>query len=325
MPTARSAAERHHLAEHLKALARKRLANLPRIRRLAQEFKELWRYDDKAALELIVAWTAERIRFARAKTAIVGVSGGVDSSLVACVLARAFPRGTVGYYLPAESDPADGEDARRLLELLQLPCREIDLTSAVRAMRPLLTRAKPGTTADGNLKTRLRTATLFHEAAVHKGIFVGTGDLDEGFVGYYTKGSGSDLSPIGSLHKSEVRSLVRLALGPVSRRWARYYSEKPADAGLVPGRLAEDDLGVSYEEIELSVDLLVETCNLYESGPVPVEIDLFTQRFARSGLSAQAFERVVDLVFAARHKAVGAPTLWRRDDALSGVWEFDSE
>lgn len=323
MPT--RPANPHHLAERLKALARMRSKKLHPVRKHAQAWRQLWRYDGPEALDLLVAWTAARIRYAGAKKAVVGVSGGVDSALVACILARAFPAGTLGYILPADSTAADGEDARRLLAALGLPVREIDLGPALAALRPLLTRARPGTNADGNLKTRLRTLTLFHEAAVHRGVYVGTGDLDEGFVGYYTKGSGSDLSPIGSLHKREVRGLVRLALAPISRKLADYFANKPADAGLIPGRLAEEDLGVSYDEIERAVDLLVETCNLYEGGPVPVELDLFSERFARSGLPEATLLRVVELVYRARHKAMGAPTLWRRDDVLSGLWEFESE
>lgn len=311
------------LALRLKALARRRSKNLGRVRELAGRWRALPRYDTREALDLLVAWTRERLRFSGAKKAVFGASGGVDSSLVACVLARAFPGRCEAYLLPCDSAPADERDASRLLGLLRIRARRVDLAPAVEALLPLLSPAGP--TALGNLKTRLRTLILFHEAAAHGGLFVGTGDLDEGFVGYYTKGSGSDLSPIGSLHKSEVRALLKLALSPLDAAFARRLSRKPADAGLVRGRTAEVELGVGYDAIQRSIDVIVETCNLYEGGAVPREVDAFAERFRRAGVSERDFQKVVDLVARSRHKAEGSPVLWREDTSRSSLAEFASE
>lgn len=287
-----------------------------------REWASLDRYDGPEALALLIAWVRERFVFAGAKKAIVGVSGGVDSSLVACVLAKAMPgRKTLAYLLPFGGSGRDEKDAVRLLDLLGLPTRRIDLSPVLDAFRPLVSQAD----GDGNLKTRLRTATLFHEAAVHSGLFVGTGDLDEGFVGYYTKGSGSDLSPIGSLHKSEVRSLLRIALSEYGdKAFAKKMSQKPADAGLIPGRLAEDELGVRYGDIAASIDVVLETCDLFEGGAAPRELDVFAESFARSGVDRDTFLKVIDLIARARHKA-STPTLWRREPSLYGNWDLESE
>ncbi len=96
------------LALELKALARSRSDGLPQIRELAQRFASLPRYDTPEAFELIVAWTRARFAFAKVRRAVFGVSGGVDSSLTACVLAAALgPRNVTGYVLPCESQPAD--------------------------------------------------------------------------------------------------------------------------------------------------------------------------------------------------------------------------
>ena len=315
----------NRLGLKLKALARKRSKNLGRIRELAAAWRDLARYDGPEALQLLVEWTRERLRFAGVDGAVFGCSGGVDSSLTACVLARAAPGRVTGYLLPCESSAKDEVDARALLAALQIECRRIDVGPALRAIEPLLSGTSKASNARGNLKTRLRTMFLFHEAAARKALFVGTGDLDEGFVGYYTKGSGADLAPIASLHKSEVRTLLELALAPIDRKLARRLSRKPADAGLVPGMLAEKELGVSYSEIERSLDVILETCALFEGGVVPREIDLFGEALARSKVSSKAFSRVVELIYRARHKASGPPILWRRDTTRSGLDEFENE
>ena len=313
------------LALELKALARSRSGGLPPVRELARRFAELPRYDTPQAFDLIVAWTKARFRHAKVTRAVFGVSGGVDSSLTACVLAAALgPRHVTAYVLPCESQPADERDARLLCAALKIPVKRIDLTSPLEALRALLTPAKAAT-ADGNLKTRLRTMTLFQEAAAKRALYVGTGDLDEGFVGYYTKGSGADLSPLGSLHKSEVRRLVDFALGRHDRKLARRLSKKPADAGLVKGRTAEADLGVTYDEMEGALEVIFETCALYDGGVVPREVDEFARALQRSGVSERVFRRVVDLIYAARHKATGAPVLWRADTTRMSAQDFESE
>ena len=318
--------EKHlRLALELKALARSRSDGLPQIKELAQRFSSLPRYDTPEAFELIVAWTKARFRFAKVKRAVFGVSGGVDSSLTACVLASALgPRNVTAYVLPCESHPQDERDARALCAALKIPLRRIDLSPALAALRGILSPAS-APTADGNLKTRLRTLTLFHEASAQGALYVGTGDLDEGFVGYYTKGSGADLSPLGSLHKREVRRLVASALGRTHRALAKRLSQKPADAGLVRGRTAEADLGVTYAEMEGALELIFETCALYEGGVVPREVDEFARALKRSGVSERVFRRVIDLIYAARHKASGAPVLWRADTTRLSSQDYECE
>lgn len=317
--------DRLRLGLKLKALARKRSKNLGKIRALAGAWRELPRYDGPEALAVLVDWTRERLAFAGVGGAVFGCSGGVDSALTACVLARAAPGRCVGYLLPCDSSARDEADARTLLEVLQLEIRRINVAPALAAIEPLLAPTGRASNARGNLKTRLRTMFLFHEAAARNALFVGTGDLDEGFVGYYTKGSGADLAPIASLHKSEVRALLELALAPIDRKLARRLSRKPADAGLVPGKLAEDELGVTYSQIERSLEVILETCALFEGGVVPREVDVFAAALERSKVSDKAFARVVELIYRARHKASGPPILWRADSARSGLDEFENE
>lgn len=308
------------LARRLTALAAKRSRGLEAVRDAARAFRALPRYDDADALELIIRWTRARLAFSGARGAVFGVSGGVDSSLVACVLARAAPKRVTAFVLPCDSAAADERDARALCAALKLPVVRIDLKPVFQAARAAF--GKADAVALGNLKTRLRTMALFHEAQRRGALHIGTGDLDEGWVGYYTKGSSSDLGPIGSLHKREVRALLRLALAPIDARLASRLSRKPADAGL-SGRTAEEDLGVTYEQIADALEVVFAGCHVYEGGLVPRRG--FEAAFARSGLSEAAFLRVADRIYGARHKAFGAPVLWRDDSAPDALEEFEGE
>jgi NAD+ synthase len=312
------------LARSLKERALQRSRGLEEVREQARRFRSLSRYDTAEALDLIVEWTRARLSYAKAKGAVFGVSGGVDSTLTACVLARAAPGKVTAFVLPCGSKAVDERDARELCRALKIPVEKIDLQPAFEAVRALFSKSPKGSNADGNLKTRLRTMALFHEAMVRGALFVGTGDLDEGYVGYYTKGSGSDLAPIASLHKDEVRALVRVALGKKAPALARRLSNKPADAGL-SGRLAEDELGVTYGEIAGALEVVFQACSVFEGGLVPKDPDLFAEVFERSGLSEKAFLKVADRVYQARHKAFGAPVLWREDWAPNPFEELESE
>jgi NAD+ synthase len=312
------------LARTLKKRALERSRGLEAVRDHARRFRSLGRYDTAEALDEIVAWTRSRLAYAKAKGAVFGVSGGVDSTLTACVLARACPGKVTAFVLPCGSKAEDERDARALCKALSIPVEKIDLQPAFEAVRALFSKAPKGSNAEGNLKTRLRTMALFHEAGVRGALFVGTGDLDEGYVGYYTKGSGSDLAPIASLHKDEVRALVRVALGKKAPALARRLSKKPADAGL-SGRLAEDELGVTYTEIARSLEVVFDACSVFEGGLVPRDPDLFARAFERSGVSEGAFLQVAERVYQARHKAFGAPVLWRDDWAPNPFEELESE
>jgi NAD+ synthase len=312
------------LAKQLKARALSRSRGLGDVRAQARRFGQLRRYDTPEALDAIVAWTRARLAYAKAKGAVFGVSGGVDSTLTACVLARAAPGKVTAFVLPCGSKAEDERDARRLCKALKIPVEKIDLAPAFAAVQALFSKAPEGSNAEGNLKTRLRTMALFHEAGVRGALFVGTGDLDEGYVGYYTKGSGSDLAPIGSLHKDEVRALVRVALGRKAPALAKRLAAKPADAGL-SGRLAEDELGVRYRDIARALEVVFKTCSVFEGGLVPKDAELFAAEFERSGLTEGAFLRVADRVYGARHKAFGAPVLWRDDWAPNPFEELESE
>lgn len=175
------------------------------------------------------------------------MSGGIDSSLVASLLARAIPpRQIHALILPSSSNsPEDAELARIHSETLGISTTLIHIDSILASFRAAADFIESDY-ALGNLKARIRMALLYAKANSINGIVVGTGNKTEISVGYFTKygDGGVDILPIGGLYKCEVRELAKY-LGVAQR-----IIDKPPTAGLWGGQTDEDELGISYDELD---------------------------------------------------------------------------
>lgn len=199
-------------------------------------------------VHLLVEWMKERGLEARTRGAVFGVSGGVDSALVLTLSKRAWPDDCLGLILPCHSLPDDRKDALELLHLFGCPYRESDLSEAYDA----LLRTLPETDSDGlrlakaNLKPRLRMIANYYYANLYNYLVVGTGNRDEIHVGYSTKygDGGVDIQPLGNLTKGEVREMARY-LGVPPR-----IVGKPPSAGLWEGQTDEEEMGLTYRDID---------------------------------------------------------------------------
>jgi NAD+ synthase len=208
----------------------------------------------------MAGWLREHVRGAGARGIVVGLSGGIDSAVVARVAQMAVPDGVMAVIMPAHSDPQDAEDARTVADAFRLPVMTVDLTRPadallVQVQQALGTWPPDGPSADdetatrlaiANLKPRLRMTTLYCLANRLNYLVAGTGNRSEIAIGYYTKygDGGVDLLPLGSLVKSEVRALAR-HLGVPAR-----IVDKPASAGLWLGQTDEGEMGFTYAELE---------------------------------------------------------------------------
>jgi NAD+ synthase len=213
----------------------------------------------RALASSMADWLRERVHEAGARGIVLGLSGGIDSAVVARVAQMAFPDGVMAVIMPAQSDPQDAEDARLVAETFSLPVITVDLTRPVeelfvQAQQALGTGPHGAAPADdkvsrlarANLKPRLRMTTLYYVANRLNYLVAGTGNRTEIAIGYYTKygDGGVDLLPLGSLVKSEVRALAR-ELGVPAR-----VMEKPPSAGLWIGQTDEGEMGFTYAELE---------------------------------------------------------------------------
>jgi NAD+ synthase len=213
----------------------------------------------RALASSMAEWLRERVHEAGARGIVLGLSGGIDSAVVARVSQMAFPDGVMTVIMPAQSDPQDAEDAMLVAETFSLPVMTIDLARPVEALllqaQQALGTWPPGAAPDdekvsrlaqANLKPRLRMTTLYYVANRLNYLVAGTGNRTEIAIGYYTKygDGGVDLLPLGSLVKSEVRALAR-ELGVPAR-----VMEKPPSAGLWIGQTDEGEMGFTYAELE---------------------------------------------------------------------------
>lgn len=193
----------------------------------------------------IVASIRRAVRQAQAKGIVLGLSGGIDSSLAAALCVRAVGRKNVlGLIMPCHSDPADAADARLLARHLGIRVKRISLEKIFDLFVALLPEGKG--LARSNIKPRLRMITLYYHANKHNYLVCGTGNKSELMVGYFTKyGDGAvDLLPIADLYKRDVVALARL-LGLPER-----IITKPPSAGLWKGQTDEGEMGITYAELD---------------------------------------------------------------------------
>jgi NAD+ synthase len=147
---------------------------------------------------------------------VVGMSGGLDSSVTAVLCSKALGgKRTLGYFLPEGEtwNPRSLKDAEEVAREFGISFKSLDITGLVQTASSLLhpSRKKETVIPFGNLKARLRATILYYYANTSRGLVVGTGDKSEIMLGYFTKyGDGAcDIQPIADIYKSTVRDLAR--------------------------------------------------------------------------------------------------------------------
>ncbi len=194
------------------------------------------------------AWLQEQVQNAHAKGLVVGLSGGIDSAVVAAVAKRAFPENLLTIIMPCHSDSQDAEDALLTAKALGLNVKTVDLTPVYDQFfaQVGINPDDVPTMARANVKPRLRMITVYLHAALHNYLVMGTGNKDELHVGYFTKhgDGGADLLPLGGLVKSEVRELARYLKVPEP------VITKAPSAGLWQGQTDEAEMGFGYDELD---------------------------------------------------------------------------
>lgn len=205
-------------------------------------------------------WLQDYQRATGASGFVIGLSGGIDSAVVAGLCKLAAPEATLGVLLPCHSDPADESDANLVASALDIATLRIPLDDPfdvfVRhvdhafarhsGLRPQATDDLKARVPTANIKPRLRMTALYVVANRLNYLVTGTGNRSEIAIGYYTKygDGGVDLLPIGRLFKREVLQLARELNVPQS------VIDKVPSAGLWQGQTDEAEMGFTYAELE---------------------------------------------------------------------------
>ena len=176
---------------------------------------------------------------------VFGLSGGVDSAVTGMLSYRALGERSLAIIMPdSEITPhMETEDALRLVDRLGMEYKMIDIHPIIREYSRYL---EPDDRARGNLRARVRASITYYYANSKNLLVLGSSDRSEWLLGYFTKfGDGaSDLMPLLSLYKLQVRAMA--AYLNVPDRIIR----KKSSPHLVKDQLAEEELGLSYEEID---------------------------------------------------------------------------
>lgn len=195
----------------------------------------------------LVEWIKSTVQNAGAKGVVLGISGGVDSAVVAAASKKAFPNDTLGVIMPCISNEQDEKDGMLLINSLGIRYKKTVLDSVFKEFNNVL-----GVTGDepklavANIKPRLRMTTLYYHAALNNYLVAGTGNKSEITVGYFTKygDSGIDMLPIASFVKHEIWDLARYFNVPDE------IINKAPSAGLWDNQTDENEMGITYRELD---------------------------------------------------------------------------
>ena len=220
---------------------------------------------------------------------VLGVSGGIDSAVVAAILSRTFDRSRIhAYFLPEDANDPNLKDVESLSEKYSLNIRTIEIGPVVKSISNII--GESDRRVNGNIKSRIRMVLLYAYANIHNALVVGTTNRTEFYTGYFTKfGDGAcDIEPIMHLYKHDVREAAAFLDIPES------IIEKKPSAGLYPGQTDEEELGMSYDEL-----------------------DDYVARWERSELitGSESQSAVMDLIKRSAHKRKPPESLLRAPDA----------
>lgn len=186
-----------------------------------------------------------------ARGIVLGLSGGIDSCTAAALSATAVGGDKVlGLLLPEQETDniKDAEHAKLVAEKFGLRTEMIDITRTLEEFYNSIPIFEiTNKLCKGNVKARTRMIYNYYYANKLDMLVCGSSDKSEAMMGYFTKWGdvAADISPIMDLYKMQVKKLAQYIGIP------KEILAKPASPGLWPGQLAEDELGVKYDTLDL--------------------------------------------------------------------------
>ncbi len=238
-------------------------------------------FDAKKETKKIVAFIRDYYQKNNLKGAVLGISGGKDSAVVAALLVEALgSENILGLTLPCHSKQKDKDGAKLISDYYGFKLLNIDLTEVYDTFKKQIYKLDDYTdeqlkNSDINIKPRLRMSSVYYMAALMTALtgktylVAGTSNKCELFVGYFTKGGDSvhDIAPIADLTVEEV-----LAVGEVLNVPHEVLYRTPDDG--ISNQTDEEKLGVTYKEI----------ADYMEGRPLPKEISTKIEKLHNNNL-----------------------------------------
>lgn len=206
---------------------------------------EIVNQDYPAITRTIEGFLSDEIEKTGSNGVILGLSGGIDSAVLAYLCERKLKDKTFAIIMPdTEITPeSETEDALKIIQMTGIEHKVIDISSII---HEYTLHVESDEKANGNLRARVRTNILYHYANLKNYLVLGSSDKSEHMIGYFTKfGDGaSDLVPIVSLYKLQVRKLARYLGVPEN------IVLKKSSPHLWKDHEAEKELGIPYEKVD---------------------------------------------------------------------------
>ena len=264
--------------------------------------------DTALARRMIVEFLRREVTRAGFGRGVVGMSGGVDSSLVAFLTVEALGRENVlGVFMPYRtSNPASQSDAEEAARLLGIENRVVDITPMV---DPYLTQyVRENERRRGNVMARARMIVLYDQSEDWHGLVIGTSNKTEALLGYTTQygDNAAALHPITDMYKAQVRQLAR-AVGVPDRIIA-----KAPSADLWQGQTDEGELGFTYDEADAILYYLVDERRRVED-VIGMGFEGRVVRRVAELMARNQFKRVTPVVAKLSARTIGIDFLYNRD------------
>lgn len=235
--------------------------------------------NSKLVIRVLTKFIREETHKAGFGQAIIGVSGGLDSTVCAYLAAQALePDKVIGLIMPYKDLDSEGvAHAEKVASILGIRHQKIDISPQIDAYFALF--PTENVILKGNKMARERMSILYDFSAREKAMILGTSNKTELLIGYGTihGDMACGINPMGDLYKTQIREL-----GAYLKIPAEILAKKPT-AGLWPGQTDEDEIGISYEELD---QILYHLVDLRQS---PDEV-------ARAGFDPQKIRRIIDMI-----------------------------
>lgn len=203
----------------------------------------------------VVDWLRKKVEDSGTNGLVVGLSGGIDSSVVGFLIKKAFPENSIGVIMPCKSNEKDKNDAIEVANAAGLKHIIVELTEEQdnlftkvnnELIKEKFDADKNKRLSDANLRARMRMSTLYTVANSLNYLVVGTDNAAEVYTGYFTKygDGGVDILPIANLSKREVYEWGRHLRVP------QVVLDRPPSAGLWEGQTDENEMGTTYNMID---------------------------------------------------------------------------